>query len=305
MSASNIILGSGLIGLLAKELLGDNWDLIPFSKSRFYSFFPALADNHFSRDERLDDFMAFLGGTPTNLYTVRFNLGGTILDNVELVEPWLDKEFGEDTPPQALPYWRQRRNYFVYNLRANVLYQQLLRKHREQIMDALKAGKTTSIREGQLIRERETRPYEQILSTIPLPELLKLLGQHINLRSRQLWFWHIASTDLDFEGHNQLLIVDDAIDFTRACNIARGRFLISGPKDISLPGTYFSQFAKQVDVLDGTTIPAALPCGPTPDLRELERLRIRCIGAFSQWDPCADLSTCLLRLLNYKASLRL
>jgi len=49
----NIILGSGIIGLLAKLILGQDWKIIPFYRSRYFSFNPALDDNFIIRDEIL------------------------------------------------------------------------------------------------------------------------------------------------------------------------------------------------------------------------------------------------------------
>jgi hypothetical protein len=42
----NVILGSGIIGLLTKKILGDDWILIPFKKSRYFYFDIPYADNY-------------------------------------------------------------------------------------------------------------------------------------------------------------------------------------------------------------------------------------------------------------------
>ena len=41
----NYILGSGIVGLTARHILGADWQVVPFYKSRFFSSNPPLDDN--------------------------------------------------------------------------------------------------------------------------------------------------------------------------------------------------------------------------------------------------------------------
>ena len=41
----NVIFGAGVVGLIARHVLVGNWQIVPFGRSRFFSFNPPLDDN--------------------------------------------------------------------------------------------------------------------------------------------------------------------------------------------------------------------------------------------------------------------
>ena len=82
----NAILGSGLIGMLARDILGDGWTLIPVGRSRFYSFQPALADNYIAIDETINEYMKRFTFLPL-IHKTAFSLGGELTYNKHLVLP--------------------------------------------------------------------------------------------------------------------------------------------------------------------------------------------------------------------------
>ena len=130
-----VILGSGIVGLLAKEILGDRWLVIPFSRSRFYSFRPALADNFIIRDERIDDLIAHFGGKISFIYKTLYSLGGGLLPSDDLIiNGWLNKVFGQEVPSQALPCIKSRGDHFVYSIKVNQLYNQLQIKYGQSLV---------------------------------------------------------------------------------------------------------------------------------------------------------------------------
>jgi len=299
MTKARYILGSGIVGLLARELLGSTWKIIPFSKSRFYSFQPSLDDNFIIRDQKIDDVVTNLGGGMGHLmYTSKMSYAGQLFDfNKELIETWLFRLFGNDLPSHSLPYYTNRGSFFTYTLKLNQLYRSLLEKYKNEILEGNHFGKVSCITNEQIKFENSSVGYDQLVSTIPLNILMQLMGVPIELKSKQLWYYHIQTKDLDFEGANRLMIVDD-FDFYKASQIAEDRYLICCLRDTQLPGTYFAQFMKRFDMLDGTTIQNALPCGERPNLDSLENREIYCVGGHAQWDHCMDVGSSIMRLLK-------
>jgi hypothetical protein len=300
-----VILGSGIVGLLAKEILGDQWSIVPFSRSRFYSFRPALADNFIIRDERIDDLIAHFGGKISFIYKTFYSLGGSLLPpNDMIINAWLNKVFGTDVPSQALPCIKSRGDHFIYNIRVNQLYNQLQHKHSQNLITDSKKGNISEIGEHYLIWGGQKIEFDHMISTIQLSKLFELTKlPHYKLPTAQVWYYHVETNNLNFEGANQTLVVDDNIDFFKVSNIAENRYLFYFSRDIPIPGPYFMQFIQQFDLIDGTTISEAIPKGQKPDLTLLNKLGIECIGAMAEHDYFMDLGSCLVKLLRLKHTL--
>lgn len=303
MKYKNIILGGGVVGLIAKKLLGDDWTLIPFGRSRFYSFVPALADNFIIRDPKIDDVVEYLGGKPKYLYKIRYSLNGDIFDyTLPACDVWLNKVFAGDPPPHASAYLKSRCNFTIYDLRVNELYTALQNEFKDHIVEQDNLGLPTEVGDHYFIRNGERYEFEQCISTIPLNALLKLCNSNMQLDANPCWIFHIQTEHLDFEGCNQLYVVDEAFDFYKATNIGPDRYIIYCNKEIYQPGPYFMRFMRRFDMLDGTVIPDAIIQGPKKDLKELNKLGIECIGSYAEWDWCADVGSCIMKLLRYRQS---
>jgi hypothetical protein len=300
-----VILGSGIVGLLAKEILGDEWLVVPFSRSRFYSFRPALADNFIIRDERIDDLVAHFGGKISFIYKTAYSLGGSLLQPDDFViNVWLNKVFGSEVPLQALPCIKSRGNHFIYDIKVNQLYHRLQQKHNQNLVDSSRKGAVTEIGDHYLIWGGQRIDFNHMISTIQLQKLYELTKmRRIQLPTAQVWYYHVETNCLNFEGANQTLVADDTIDFFKASNIAENRYLFYFSRDIPVPGPYFMQFMQQFDLIDGTTIAEAIPKGPKPDLAAFDKLGIECIGAMAEHDYFMDLGSCLVKLLRRKTVL--
>lgn len=298
----NLILGSGILGLLAKMILGNGWQIVPFGRSRFYSFTPALDDNFIIRDARLDDFVKQFGSPGVSIYKINYSVGGQLIKDTPqaIREAWASRAFGSYVPQHAALYLASRSLFGVYTLRANTLYGQLLETFGQDLLQESKRGPVTAIEPHCVVRGGHRLEFDKLVSTIPLPELYRLCGIRGQLPAKQLYYYHIATTDLDFEGANQVLVVDEGIDFFKVTNIAEGRYLFYVDRDIpsQMVGQYFSTFMNDFDILDGTTIKDALPCGSLPDLSGLTKYGIHCVGKHAEWDPCADLGSGVVRLLR-------
>lgn len=300
-----VILGSGVVGLLAKEILGDQWLVVPFLRSRFYSFRPALADNFIIRDERIDDLIAHFGGKIAFIYKTLYSLGGSLLPPDDcIINAWLNKIFGSEVPPQALVCIKSRGDHFIYDIRVNQLYQQLQQKYHQSLIDNSKRGSISEIGSHYLVWGGQRIDFDHMISTIQLSKLFALTKlPHGRLPTAQVWYYHIETNDLNFEGANQALVVDDTIDFFKVSNIAANRYLFYFSHDIPVPGPYFMQFMQQFDLIDGTTIVEAIPKGAKPDLTALNKLGIECVGAMAEHDYFMDLGSCLVKLLRRKIAL--
>jgi hypothetical protein len=305
MSGSKFILGSGIVGMIARMLLGPEWELVPFGRSRFFSYKPSLDDNFIVRDERIDDFIEHLGGKMGYIHKTRYSLGGELFDfNAELCTTWASRIYGVDTPPRIVPYMKSRQANMVYDIRLNRLYEQFQNTFGGEIKEALKKGKLENIdtQEKTYVRDGKKHSYDAMISTIPLHKLYEILGIGHDLELKTVWYYHIKSPDLDFEGSNQLMIVDD-FDFYKVTNIAKGRYLFYCMRETPTPGAYFMNFMRRFELLDGTVADKVLPCGDRPDTGFLEKCGIFPVGSIAEHDAVADVGSNIMRLLRIKGQL--
>lgn len=306
------ILGSGVVGLLARHILGPEWKIIPFHRSRFFSFDPALDDNFIVADPEIEPFVNELTKdivARTFPYTCAWSIGGEIIRGFDsgLCYDWLYKVFDGKAPPHATPYLSSHMNFNVYDVRINKLYQNLVSQYMPEIMAEQEKGIPTHIGPHTITRNGVTEDYTRLISTIPLPTLCDLIKVPIDLPSRTVHYIHLQTEDLNFEGVNQQWVVDNIFDFYKVTNIAPNRYLFYFHNDIPNPGVYLMSMIRKFEIIDGTSIVGAIPQGPSPKLENLEAIGITCLGSYAQWDWCMDIGSCIKRLLrmvgrNMKAS---
>lgn len=308
----NVIFGSGLIGLLAKEILGDSWTIIPFSKSRFFTFNPPLDDNFITADDAIDDIIkqmlkmsdVTIIGKPVKYdYRVSWSYNGSIIrkyDNA-ICEDWSYKLFSNDCPGQLTSYMKNRMDLQVYDIRCNVLYEKLLNKHMQHIKQQSEIGQVTEIGPNYFIRKGNKQHFDNAINTIPLYALLKLMNIKAEMRFKPVHYLHVQTEKLDFEGSNQLLVADNNIAFYKVTNIAKNRYLFYFHENVENFGIYLMNIIKdQFEIIDGTVISDAIPIGLTPNLSNIEQqANIFSVGSYAQWDWCMDVGSCILRLIRY------
>ncbi len=298
----NVILGSGLIGLLARHILGPSWRIVPFYRSRFFSFNPSLDDNFLIRHNELDELVKeFQSSDRIFFYKRVWSIGGQLVPTYDagLCNDWMNKLFAGQVPPQAPLYYKDQMVSSVYDIRLSDLYINLMNRYMDEITAEKDKGLPTEIGSHYLVRNGVKEDYTKMLSTIPLNALCKLLKIDLKLPTLPMHYIHVESPELNFEGANQALVVDPVIDFMKVTNIAPNRFLFYLPKELQHPGIYLGQFMTKFDILDGTSIDNVIPQGPTPKLNNLEGMDIFCVGSSAQHDWCMDVSSCILRLLRY------
>lgn len=308
----NVIFGSGLIGLLAKEILGDSWDIVPFYKSRFFTHNPSLDDNFIIYDDEIDDIIKQLSdysnsipiiGRPRTFdYKISWSSQGSIIRKYDknICEDWLYKIFGDKSSGQSEPYMRNRMDLKVYDIRCNNLYSQLLNKHYDHIKQQHVLGQVTSIGKNNFVRNGRTYEFDKAINTIPLDALFKLMKIDYNYEYKPIHYLHIATDQLNFEGSNQLLVADNDLSFFRVTNIAKDRYLFYFHKQENFGLYLMSIIPGSFEILDGTVITDAIPLGFTPNLVNIENdVNIFSVGSYAQHDWCMDVGSCILRLIRY------
>lgn len=302
----NVIFGSGVVGLLAKLILGPEWKVIPFHRSRFFTWNPALDDNFVISDDELDPFIkeitSSVGAPQVFTYRRAWSIGGELFHQFDqgACDDWLRKIFGNDVPPHASAYMKDRMDLSVYDIRVNRLYYSLVEAHIDELKAEAAKGMVTEIGPHYYIRNGVREDFDNAISTIPLDALCKLMDIEINLPSKSMHYVHLQTKDLNFEGVNQLLVVDQIFDFWKATNIAPDRYLLYFHNDVVDYGVYLMNFIQHFEILDGTAVENAIPMGPMPKLSNIEEeAGIFCVGSYAQWDWCADVGSNILRLIRY------
>lgn len=297
---AKFIIGGGLVGLLAADILGSEYKLIPHKASRYYSFNPALADDHFAISPRVD--LSILGVGMTQKYRRSMSFGGILYPSPP---PWIQevytkKVYGEISPIfGSVVQWEE----VISTIRASEIYKRLLSKHMDTLTSNMaNYGHVTSIKDGRITTSSGfTSDYDHIVSTIPLDALNKALGLAYILNSRDIWCFHVKTDQLDFEGANQVLVVDDVIPFYKVNKIGLYDYVFYCTEKISTPQEFFNAFCNnQCEIVNpaGTSLKSYIPTGSTVPLHEYKDRKITCIGSHAQWDDLVDLSSSVLRILD-------
>jgi hypothetical protein len=301
----NVIFGSGIVGLIAKAILGPEWTIVPFKRSRFFSWNPALDDNFIICDDELDPFIKSISqsiGVTRHIYNRAWSIQGQVYPRFDasICEDWLRKIFGNDFPSHAMMYMKDRMTSQIYDIRVNHLYHNLVNLYMEELKSQDSRGPVTQIGNHFYIINGQKYEFDRAVSTIPLDSLLSLMNIDMKLKTKPIHYVHIHTTDLDFEGNNQLLVADPAIDFWKVTNVAKDRYLIYFSNDVLNYGLYLMNYIKQFEILDGTMVEQAIVIGDMPQTSEFEETSgIFCVGSYAQWDWCADVGSNILRLLRY------
>lgn len=296
----NIILGSGLVGMLARDILGDDWTIIPIAKSRYYTFNPPIADNFVIKDSEIDEYMRPYFVVPL-LYKLGYSLGSQVLFNSTIPLPlWLSKVYGIHVPPHTQAYWSARSDFFGYGDCVN-MYRILHDKYKTELHENnSKYGQSIKIAGHNILMNGKTIEYNKMVSTVPLPNLLSMLGiDWIDLPSRNLYCYHIRTNDLDLEKCDVVFVADPEIIFHKVIVLDKHNFIFFAPEAIEYPGRYFMKFMKQFDLIAETIVENSIQCGPIPNIPELADNSIIPMGS-SVWDDCLDIGSNIKRLIKMR-----
>jgi hypothetical protein len=295
----NFILGSGINALLAKLIMGNSWQIVPFGRSRFFSFNPALCDNFIIKDDRISEFLkdAFKISSESFDYKCAYSTGGHIYNEYDtnLTDDWLHKIYNGQAPGHLQHYYKSHMKFEVYNLRINKLYTTLLNSMKDEIISNSTLGNITSINDGYFIRNGKKEEYNKIINTIPQNAFMTLCGKTSNLIAKDVSILHIETAKLNFEGYNQLWVTDRMFDFYKVTQVSPNRYVFYCHNDIPQPGPYFMPIlGNDFDILDGTSIQHMLPINK---VTQFDTDNIKHVGSMAQWDVGMDVGSCIIKLL--------
>jgi len=293
-----IILGGGLIGLIARDILGSDWIIIPIGRSRYYSFDPPLADNYVVRDDLIDEYMREYTIVPC-LYRIGYSYGGQILFNTTIpLSPYLDKLYGGNVPPHASSYWGNRIDLWGYGNCID-MYMRLQEKYKDEILNNNNIYGVPSKISDHTITANKQFEYDEIISTVPLPALLGWMNvSWPELKAKDVYCYHVRTDCLDFEGATHLFVADPEIEFFKASMINKQNYIFYAQKKIEQPGQYFMGFMKRFELIAETSVPESICCGHIPAISDIDDADITCVGSSAVWDDCLDVGSCIKRILK-------
>jgi hypothetical protein len=301
----NLIFGSGITGLLAKKILGDDWELIPFKRSRYFYFEIPWADNFIQFDKDVDDFMRTIipKEAPVVFYKSPFSCRGQLMyqANPITTDPYLEKVYGDKAPKLAESLLRT--TFTVYPVTVKDLHDALQRKYLSEIKDNLsKYGEVASVDLSQrMVRFKNGMivEYENIISTIPLNAMLDYCGIASELESRSVYYYYIVVSTIDLEGAQQAYVCDSEIDFFKVQMLNKTNYIFWCTDLVPDTLRHFgSILGYNINFVESRHIPEVIPLGDPPDLSGLEERGVFCVGSNAQWDDFMDISSCMKRLLK-------
>lgn len=302
---NKFILGSGITGLLARAILGPEWKLIPFGRSRFYSFVPPLADNHLVFHKDIDEIILELGFKPsTNLLMRAISYGGQLIfsDESFVKSLYLTKLFGDSPHPAGNLLLRNELN--VYNVSATDLYSKLQTNYKNEINENItKFGALSSINpiDHTLTTDKGIFEYHKIISTIPLDSLFTYLSMPTDLPSKDVWYYEVLTPSLNFEGAKQVFVADVPFDFFKVDRLGNNQYVFHCHRDLGNPQAYLGAFLNNnLTINNFTHAEKAYPIGAPPSISALEADQIYPVGCHAQWDYFMDISSSIRRLIKLK-----
>lgn len=300
-----IILGGGLVALLARDILGPDWVILPVGKSRFYSFNPPLAEDYIISSPETDDYMAQNSAIPT-IHKIGYSYKGEIsLDPTFCLSEYLKKLYGNAVPHHASAYYSNTKCFTSYGS-CYELYHVLCDKFKNELQKHNTIyGKVNGISLGgvyasNIETDKTVLGASSIISTVPLHILLGWIGISHDLLYKNEFYYHIRTNCLDFEGATQLFVADSEILFHKVVMINKFNYIFHSTKRIEFPGRYFMKFMNKFDLIAETTTDKSICCGDIPHILELNHLGITCMGSTAIHDDCLDISSCIKRLLKLK-----
>lgn len=300
------IFGAGLVGLLAKHILPGDWTIIPFGKSRFFSFNPPIDDDYIIRDDRIEDVIS--GMCPNKQVLMRkraWSLGGQLFQGYDknCAEEWLNKIFGYEYPGHSHAYLMHHMAFASYNVNLSNLYQCLAKKYEGAIDDGKKIGKVTELGKNYFIAGGKRYDFTDLVSTIPLYAAYDLAKIEHSLRTINCQALQLTSKKIDLEGNDQVFVADLGLAFYKVTKLLDGSYIFYFNAEMPQPARYLMNVLDDFRIINGTTIDKYIPVGED-DLSRIKGLGVTPIGSYAEWDWYCDIGTNILRLLNlgkYKA----
>lgn len=302
---SKIILGSGLVALVARKILGSDWTIIPISPSRFYaSGVPALGDDFIVYDEEILDIVDDWGikSSPPFFFKRPYSISGSLLYNSMFSDRYFNK-IGLEETPLLKDYYKQ--NFMVFPFSCVQLWRLLLSEFVGEIKQFdinHKGNKTIKlIKDHQIVLTNgDVIEYDEMISTIPYYSLCKLTNAEFNGKFQDTYYYFLKDDTIDLEGANQVLVCDSDIPFHKCTKISRDRYLFE------IIDTYYddiqAEFTKIIggnfEILSAAMVENGHVLPYKLDQNMLSDNGIICVGSHAQCDPLIDLGSAIKRIKN-------
>lgn len=302
---NKFILGSGVVGLLARHILGPEWKIIPFKPSRFYCYSPALADNFIVSTPDVNKVLSDLYlSTSTRRYVRAFSYNGQLIFSEQsFVKSFYNtKLFGADPHPAA--NMLTKTDFITCKTATNEMYARLLETYKSEIVASTDTyGVVENISNHHIKTNKTDLEFDKVISTIPLDALAEYMGQPMTLPSLDVWYYLAKAPGLDFEGAYDVLVADAPFDFFKVTHVGPQLYLFHCLKDLGNSAAYLGAFLNNnVEVQRQTAIAKALPIGAPPDLNFFESADVYPVGCHGQWDMFMDVSSSVNRLIKLRST---
>lgn len=293
----NIILGSGLIGCIARKIFGSDYIWIPFKKSRYFSHNVPLADNFIICNKNVDLFIEQYSKTRI-IYKRPFSFRGVL--SYEIDKDNVSGEYFEKIGQELIDV---KTTFIVYDKTCCQLNSQLQVNLEKDINSSIeKYGKDIKIDVNKHIIQTKNGEieYDKIISTIPLNALLSRCSMQINnLKFNDVCIYRLFTNKIDLEGADQTLVSDKNIDFYKVVKFGVNDYLFFTDKALVNPYQYFGLFfGYNFEIADVYRVDNSIPVSSVPDLSILERNGIFSVGSDAQHDDQMCVSSCVNRLLK-------
>lgn len=305
--AKNVILGSGLIGLLAKMILPEDFIFVPFGFSRFYQYQIPLLDDFIMVSDTASKYFSKFNIKPSlTMYKSSFSHNGSLFkgDDISLMKLWLAKITNNDFPDHAASVMAFD-SRFIYNVSCSNIYRSLFKFYQEQIKAGVEKGPVVNIDCSNRIitfAKGEKLEYDIAVSCIPLDILAKSCNIPIQLTYAQTSFLHLQSDVIDLEGSNQALVSDQLLDFYKVTWLGKNEYVFSFKNRVDDYGMYLLPIIGTADIIQATTVANVIPVGDPVDLARFEKHDIYPVGQTAQHDIALDVCSTILRLDKLKES---
>jgi len=286
--------------LLARHILGPEYKLIPFKKSRYYSYPIPIADDTIVKTGQTIDVLSSLGmPTAYRYHSVAISIAGQLLFNKEAwAQPLVDRLYRDDPHPLASALLAKESD--VHNISIKELYESLLARYGDEIISN-KDTVVSELGDHFIVIDGQRHDAYKMICTIPLNASLKLAGVKHDLQSHDYHVSLVASDSFNLEGAERVFIADMSIPFWKVNVLGREAFQFFSNGYVENVEAIFALMTKnRYRMLATTSVPEAFPLGPPPMgiLQKLNDMGIVCVGSNARWDYFYDVSTSLNSILN-------
>lgn len=301
---SNVILGSGLVALLCRKILGSNWKIIPIAPSRFYSKgVPALGDDFVIHDQSVLEIIKDWGLNTSPLFFNRpYSVSGSLVYNDVFSNMYLER-IGLEPNKQVMDYYKT--NFTVFSFSCIQLWNKLLR----EFIDDIKSFQIkfpnykniSKITDNTItLNSNEIIEYDNMISTIPYYKLCSMMGIPFNGTLKDIYHYYIRDDNLDIDNANQVLICDESIPFHKCTKISKNKYLFE------IIDTYYENIQEELsktlgnefEIISGSMIENGHVMPSKINNGFLDEQKITCVGSYAQCDPLIDIGSSVKRIHN-------